>query len=63
MNRSLSQQTGPLLAGTGLAQWTSSSRRIGLFRHAFNGQVLGANILFDMDAQLDYLVRELGTNY
>lgn len=34
-----------------------------MFRHAFNGRVLGADILFDMDAQLDYLVCELRSAY
>jgi hypothetical protein len=63
MNRSSSQRTGPKLPGIGLAQWTLASRRAGLFRHAYNGIVLGANIVFDMDAQLDYLVHELRTGY
>lgn len=61
MNRS--SRSGPKYPGVGLAQWTSPNRRIGLFRHSYGGRVLGAAILFDMDAQLDYLVHELRTSY
>jgi hypothetical protein len=63
MNRSKQAQTGPRLPGTGLAQWTSTDRRRGLFQHSFQGRAAGAAILFDMDAQVDYLVRELQTKY
>lgn len=52
-----------MLAGVGLAQWTSANRRLGLFAHVHQGRRLGANILFDMDAQVDYLVTELRTSY
>ena len=52
-------KTGPKTGGAGLAQWTFPSRREGLFTYSFNGKVLGADILFDMEAQLDYLVHEL----
>lgn len=41
--------------GVGLAQWTKPSRRAGLFNH----KQLGAAILYNMDAQVDYLVTEL----
>lgn len=54
---------GPRLPGVGLAQWTWGPRRQGLFRHSFQGQVLGGRILFDMDAQVDYLVEELRRGY
>ncbi|MGY1637396.1 phage tail tip lysozyme, partial [Geodermatophilus sp. SYSU D00742] len=54
---------GPRLPGVGLAQWTWRPRREGLFRHAFGGRVLGGAILFDMDAQVDYLVHELQRSY
>ena len=63
MNRSRRARRGPRRPGVGLAQWTSSGRRAGLFRHAFNGTVSGADILFDMDAQIDYLVHELGSTH
>jgi hypothetical protein len=54
----ISGQQGPKLAGAGLAQWTYPSRR-----KKFFAQSLGANILFDMDAQLDFLVEELKTDF
>jgi Phage tail lysozyme len=57
MNRIAGQQ-GPKLAGAGLAQWTYPSRR-----KKFFSQSLGANILFDMDAQLEFLVEELKTDF
>ncbi len=57
MNRIAGQQ-GPKLAGAGLAQWTYPSRR-----KKFFAQSLGANILFDMDAQLLFLVDELKTDF
>ncbi|MBN1612079.1 MAG: peptidoglycan DD-metalloendopeptidase family protein [Polyangiaceae bacterium] len=63
MNRSTSARQGPRLPGVGLAQWTSTSRRTGLFRHTFRGQTLGAAILSDMDAQVDYLVSELRSRF
>jgi murein DD-endopeptidase MepM/ murein hydrolase activator NlpD len=63
MNRSVSRREGPRAPGVGLAQWTSSERRAGLFRHSYQGRTLGASILFDMDAQVDYLVSELAARY
>lgn len=63
MNRSEAKGIGPLLGGIGIAQWTEYYRRKRLFRHLFNGGQLGANIIFDMNAQIDYLVYELQTNY
>ncbi len=51
--------TGPRMPGIGLAQWTSGNRRAGLF--TFNN--IGSAILFDMDAQVDYLVTELGASF
>jgi hypothetical protein len=61
--RSVSRRTGPQHPGVGIAQWTSPDRRVGLFRHAFRGRQLGSAILFDLDAQVDYLVAELRRNY
>lgn len=58
-----SPHQGPKLPGVGLAQWTSPSRRSGLFRHVYNGAARGADVLFNMDAQLDYLDHELRTSY
>jgi len=55
--------SGSKRPGIGLAQWTSRNRRNGLFKHRYNGQVIGANIIFDMDAQIDYLVHELNSRY
>jgi murein DD-endopeptidase MepM/ murein hydrolase activator NlpD len=63
MNRNRSRQEGPRLPGVGLAQWTASARRSGLFQHTFQGGSSGAAILFDMDAQVDYLVSELAARY
>jgi len=63
MNRSYHNKTGPQLPGVGLAQWTYTSRRAGLFQHTFKGKQLGSTILFDMDAQVDYLVKEMQTKY
>lgn len=54
---------GPKLPGVGLAQWTSTARRAGVFSHVYNGQSYGSLALRSMDAQLDYLVRELRTSY
>jgi hypothetical protein len=50
---------GPRFPGIGLAQWTTEPRRGRLFRHQYQGVVLGRNILFSMDAQIDYVVSEL----
>ncbi|NOQ33835.1 MAG: DUF4157 domain-containing protein [Methanosarcinales archaeon] len=48
----------------GLVQWTSEGgRQAGLFQHEFHGRQLGAAILLDMDAQVDYMVNELRTSY
>jgi Phage tail lysozyme/Putative peptidoglycan binding domain len=55
MRRDQKAGRGPRLPGVGLAQWTAPGRRAGLFQ--FRG--IGAAILFDMDAQLDYLLAEL----
>jgi hypothetical protein len=51
---------GPQKPGVGLAQWTSDARRSGLFQQTTPaGRQLGSSILFNMDAQVDYLVIEL----
>ena len=47
--------------GIGLAQWTEETRREGLFIHSFGGTVLGPDILFSMEAQVDYVNTELTT--
>lgn len=57
------KRVGPKAPGVGLAQWTSSDRRRGLFAHPFNGVALGPRVVFAMDAQLDYLAHELATSY
>ncbi|MEN9613320.1 MAG: hypothetical protein RLZZ628_4134 [Bacteroidota bacterium] len=57
MNRVAGQQ-GPKLAGAGLAQWTYPTRR-----KKFFAQALGAAILYDMDAQIEFLVDELKTDF
>ena len=62
-DRDKSRGTGPRLPGVGIAQWTSSARRVGLFRHAFRGRVLGSAVLSSLDAQVDYLVAELRGKY
>lgn len=62
-NRSRTDGVGPKKPGVGLAQWTSANRREGLFEHEYNGEVLGTDILFNMDAQIDYLVNEMETSY
>jgi len=59
MNRNAATRTGPLLEGVGLAQWTLTARRRGLFAHTFRGLRLGARVLFDLDAQVDYAATEL----
>lgn len=63
MTRDEAHGSGPALAGVGLAQWTSAARRAGLFRHPYQGQTPGENILFNMDAQIDYAVSELRKSY
>jgi hypothetical protein len=55
--------SGPRPPGIGLAQWTEAGRRAGLFRHSYQHVVWGSNILFSMDAQVDYLVTELSRSY
>lgn len=59
MDRDEQAHRGPRYAGVGLAQWTYGPRRAGLFAHEYHGEVIGPDILFDMDAQVDYLVTEL----
>jgi hypothetical protein len=59
MNRNEKTQSGPAPVGIGLAQWSEAERRKKLFTYEFDGTVLGAKVLFDMDAQLDYVVDEL----
>jgi hypothetical protein len=61
--RNPATRTGPRLPGIGLAQWTYKTRRAGLFAHPFNGSALGAAVVFNMDAQIDYLVRELRAQF
>lgn len=63
MDRNYSAQRGPRHPGVGLAQWTSAGRRSGLFTHSVGGRVPGPAILFDLAAQIDYLVHELQTSY
>ena len=53
MNRDGHARVGPRIPGIGLAQWTSGGRRTGLFTRT------GAAVLFDMDAQVEYLVSEI----
>ena len=63
MNRNSVTKVGPALPGVGLAQWTSAARRAGLFSHPFKGSALGFRVLFNMEAQIDYLVNELRTSF
>ncbi|WP_198653900.1 phage tail tip lysozyme [Actinocorallia populi] len=63
MNRNAAAHIGPALPGIGLAQWTSGSRRAKLFTHPFGGSGLGARVIFNMDAQLDYLAHELTSGF
>ncbi len=58
-----SSPNGPRLPGVGLAQWTSGTRRSGMFTHVYNGRALGENVLFSMDAQIDYLVTEVRSGF
>lgn len=58
-DRDPSTEKGPRTGGIGLAQWTAEARRNGLFDHTFEGKRLGTDILFSMQAQMDYLVHEL----
>ena len=52
---------GPRKPGVGLLQWTFPAFRRGLFQHNYQGKVLGSDILYNMDAQVDYLVSQLRT--
>jgi hypothetical protein len=63
MNRGTRGVVGPEDPGVGIAQWTTEPRRSGLFQHQYCGMTQGANILFNMDAQIDYLVTELQGRY
>lgn len=62
MNRDSDAKRGPKLGGIGLAQWTWWTRRQGLFEYEYEGRKLGPEILFDMDAQIDFLVSELSSS-
>jgi hypothetical protein len=62
MNRDKAAKRGPKLPGIGLAQWTSKGRRAGLFSHVYEGKS-GPGVLFDMDAQIDYLDSELRNSF
>lgn len=54
--------SGPKLGGVGLAQWTFHTRREALFEHEFEASDGGGpDVLFDMDAQIDFIVEELGS--
>ncbi len=59
MNRNRATGVGPQLPGVGLAQWTSTARRTALFQHVFKGTHLGAEILFSIEAEVDFLAHEL----
>lgn len=63
MTRDVKLKLGPKLPGVGLAQWTSSARRANLFKHLYESRELGTDVLFSVDAQLDYLAVELRTSY
>ncbi|BAP56331.1 hypothetical protein THII_2034 [Thioploca ingrica] len=63
MNRHPQTRQGPRYPGVGLAQWTSAKRRRSLFEHIFQGKQLGAAILENLEAQVDYLVTELQSAY
>ncbi|WP_214316856.1 phage tail tip lysozyme [Nonomuraea sediminis] len=63
MNRNEAAGVGPKLSGVGLAHWSERDRRRGLFTHKLSDTALGASVLFNMDAQIDYAVRELGKSY
>ena len=62
-DRNFKAKQGPKLPGIGLAQWTTKSRRDGLFNHTYQGKQLGTAILSNLDAQVDYLVTELKGSY
>jgi hypothetical protein len=63
MNRSPSLRAGPRLGGVGIAQWSADDRRAGLFIHAYRGVRLGPRILFDLEAQVDYLMSEMRASF
>ena len=63
MDRDRATRQGPRRPGIGLTQWTTEPRRSDLFQHTFQGRQLGAAILFNMDAQVDFLVSELQTRF
>lgn len=62
VNRNIKKAYGPLKPGVGLAQWSTPDRRKGLFKHVYNN-IKGPAILFNMDAQIDYLVTEMRNDY
>jgi hypothetical protein len=63
MNRDPATRQGPKMPGIGVAQWTYPPRRRGLFRHRHGTKPAGARIVFDMEAQIDYLVTELSNDF
>jgi hypothetical protein len=63
MNRNKKKGQGPKLPGIALAQWTTQGRRGGLFTHVYDGKSHGSGVLFNMDAQIDYLVSELRSGF
>ena len=63
MNRSAALRAGPRLGGVGIAQWSADNRRAGLFIHAYRGVRLGPRILFDLEAQVDFLMAEMRASF
>jgi hypothetical protein len=63
MNRSQARRVGPRGPGIGIGQWTAAPRRAGLFAHQVDGHTVGAPILFEMAAQIDYAVHELASGF
>jgi len=59
----LDPASGPARHGIGLAQWTARGRRSALFAHEFAGRALREAIVFDMDAQVDFIATELRTTH
>ena len=53
------KKSGPKLPGIGLAQWTYHTRRAAFFEHEYKGEKMGKDMVFSMDAQIDFLVSEI----
>ncbi|MFT4226458.1 phage tail tip lysozyme [Micropruina sp.] len=61
--RTRSNPDAPSLGGVGLVQWTYPTRRSALYDHSYQGIEHAENIIYCLDAQLDFAVAELQSQH